>query len=320
MPTRPDVLVIGAGVNGLTCALALADAGAYVEVVAEEVPGTTSLAAGALWGPYLVEPRDLVRGWALDTYAVLAELAQDGASGVRMTRGIEAAREPAPPPDFTDMVPDLAVLGGEQLPRGFASAVAYTAPLVDMPVYLAFLRERLDRAGARIRRGRIGSLAEAAALAPCVVNAAGCGARALADDESLFSIRGQLVVVENPGITEWFSEDTGTAPELTHWYPHGDLLVLGGQAALNDWSLDPDPAVARAIVQRCAAIESALAGARIIGHRVGLRPTRPQIRCEAEFVGGSLVVHCYGHGGAGVSLSWGCARHVQSLIQQHAAL
>jgi len=316
MPPRPDVLVIGAGVTGLTCALVLAEAGASVEVVAELVPGPTSLAAGALWGPYLVEPRKLVRSWALTTYAAFADLARDTAYGVRMTRGVEASRAAAPPPDFTDMVPDLAVLDAGNLPEGFASGVAYTAPLVDMPVYLNMLLERLAATSVQVRRGRIASLAEAAALAPCVVNAAGCGARELAGDETLFPIRGQLAVVENPGISTWFSEDTGTEQELTHWYPHGGLLVLGGQAAPNDWRTDPDPAVARGIVARCAAIEPALSGARIIEHRVGLRPTRPQIRCEPETVDSSVIVHCYGLGGAGVSLSWGVAQHVQRLVRQ----
>jgi D-amino-acid oxidase len=48
----------------------------------------------------------------------------------------------------------------------------------------------------------------------------------------------------------------------------------------------------------------------VIGHKVGLRPARPEVRLER--VGD--VVHCYGHGGAGVTLSWGCAREVAELL------
>ena len=48
-----------------------------------------------------------------------------------------------------------------------------------------------------------------------------------------------------------------------------------------------------------------------------LRPTRPQVRLEAEPPGtGPLVVHNYGHGGAGVTLSWGCAREAAGLAAQ----
>jgi D-amino-acid oxidase len=54
--------------------------------------------------------------------------------------------------------------------------------------------------------------------------------------------------------------------------------------------------------------------AGIIGHRVGLRPTRPQVRLEESTVDRTRLIHNYGHGGAGVTLSWGCAREVLALV------
>jgi D-amino-acid oxidase len=47
-----------------------------------------------------------------------------------------------------------------------------------------------------------------------------------------------------------------------------------------------------------------------------LRPGRPSVRLEAEWIGDSLVVHNYGHGGAGVTLSWGCADAVVNEIRK----
>jgi D-amino-acid oxidase len=44
---------------------------------------------------------------------------------------------------------------------------------------------------------------------------------------------------------------------------------------------------------------------------VGLRPVRPTVRLEAE----GHVVHCYGHGGAGVTLAWGCGLEVAALLR-----
>jgi D-amino-acid oxidase len=42
------------------------------------------------------------------------------------------------------------------------------------------------------------------------------------------------------------------------------------------------------------------------------------VRLEEEKVPGDghleRVVHCYGHGGAGVTLSWGCADEVASIV------
>jgi D-amino-acid oxidase len=47
---------------------------------------------------------------------------------------------------------------------------------------------------------------------------------------------------------------------------------------------------------------------RVIRHVVGLRPFRPSgFRMAAEPLGDRLLIHNYGHGGGGVSLSWGCA-------------
>jgi D-amino-acid oxidase len=48
----------------------------------------------------------------------------------------------------------------------------------------------------------------------------------------------------------------------------------------------------------------------------GLRPYRDQTyRLEPEIVGNKFVVHNYGHGGAGITLSWGCAQEVVSMVR-----
>jgi D-amino-acid oxidase len=43
------------------------------------------------------------------------------------------------------------------------------------------------------------------------------------------------------------------------------------------------------------------------------------VRLEAEERGAGTVVHCYGHGGAGVTLAWGCAEEVVELVTGAAA-
>jgi D-amino-acid oxidase len=59
-----------------------------------------------------------------------------------------------------------------------------------------------------------------------------------------------------------------------------------------------------------------LAGAEVLGHRVGLRPVRPTVRLELEKLRtGHRVIHCYGHGGAGVTVSWGCAAEVLAMAE-----
>jgi len=55
---------------------------------------------------------------------------------------------------------------------------------------------------------------------------------------------------------------------------------------------------------------------RVIREVVGLRPFRPEgFRVEAERVGNKLLVHNYGHGGAGITLSWGTASLALDLVR-----
>jgi D-amino-acid oxidase len=327
-----DVLVVGAGVSGLTTAVCLAEAGLRVTILATAPPAeTTSSVAGAIWGPHLVEDSPRTARWALVTLAQLREFAADPATGVRTATGVEAARTtPAGTPAGAEQPPDwLRELGGvpclpDSLPTGFASGWRYRAPLVRMPAYLGYLHTRFEAAGGRAEAGLACSLTGAAAErgAPVVVNCTGSGARDLAPDQGLQVFRGQVVVAENPGVTEFFIGLPDATAELVYLFPHGDILVLGGTEVADDWNPQPVPAVAERILRDCAAADPRVAGARVLGHRVGLRPFRPRVRLEAELPGtarpghgaGPVVVHNYGHGGAGVTLSWGCAREAAALV------
>jgi D-amino-acid oxidase len=322
----PDVLVVGAGVVGLTTAICLAEQGLAVLVRAARPPAdTTSAVAGAIWGPHLVEDSERTAGWRRATLAVLRELATDPATGVRIASGIEATRgapEPAPaepgPPGW------LAELGSAErcepgrLPPGFGGGWHYRAPLAHMPTYLGYLRARLERAGGRLELGTVRSLAEAAegTAAGTVLNCTGVHARDLAGDPELTAWRGQTVIAANPGLTEFFIGLPGDGHELVYLFPHGDTVVLGGTQVAGDWNPEPVPAVADRILRDCAVVEPRLRDAAVLGHRVGLRPVRPRVRLEAarDRVGGPLIVHNYGHGGAGVTLAWGCARAAAALV------
>jgi D-amino-acid oxidase len=303
-----DVLVVGAGVSGLTTAVRLAEAGRRIKIWASGTGGaTTSFAAGATWSPYLVESSDRVRGWSFETLQVLRQLAADSRTGITLVPGTHAAREPAEPPEWREGLDDFRMCDAGELPYGFVTGWRYLSPVVDMPVYLDYLLDRAEAAGAVLEIRRLDSLDEALAAAPVVVNCAGIGARELVPDPSVTPYRGQVVVVRNPGVAEFFVDES--EPPL-YFFPHTATVILGGTAQAGDANIDPDPDTAAAIVARCARIEPRLLDAEVIGHRVGLRPTRPTVRLERE----GAVVHNYGHGGAGVTLSWGCANEVGLIL------
>jgi D-amino-acid oxidase len=187
-----------------------------------------------------------------------------------MVSGIEASRTATAMPDWARQLPGVAECAADELPWGFQIGWRYAVPVVDMPRYLDYLQARLRTAGGVVEQRHVTHPSVVAVEASTIVNCAGLGARDLVADDSIYPIRGQLVVVTNPGIETFFSEDTGAYE------------------------------------------------AEVLGHRVGRRPTRPTIRLEAERSGHTVMIHNYGHGGAGVSLSWGCAAEIEKLAEGHA--
>ncbi|MBT2415217.1 FAD-binding oxidoreductase [Streptomyces sp. ISL-12] len=307
-----EVVVVGGGVIGLTTAVVLAERGSRVRVwTREPLERTTSAVAGALWWPYRIAPAAAARAWALRSLDVYEELAaRPERTGVRMAEGVLGETERHEVDGWAaDRLPGLRAATAAEY-RG--SGLWARLPLIDMSVHLPWLRERLLAAGGSVETRAVTGLREAGA--PVVVNCAGLGARTLVPDPSVRPVRGQLVVVENPGIRTWAVSTDPESGEMAYFFPHAGRLVLGGTAEEDAWSAEPDPAVAAAIVRRCAALRPEIAGARVLEHRVGLRPARDAVRLEREVLpDGRLLVHNYGHGGAGVTVAWGCAREAAGL-------
>lgn len=253
--------------------------------------------------------------WAAHTYKVFESMAKNAGSGVHLVDGVEASRHTMAVPKWATHLPGFQTCSPADLPRGFASGWRYQAPIIDMPCYLDRLLRRLQEFRVDIRFGaRLRHLKEAFDEADVVVNCSGEGARYLVPDEKVVPVRGQLVAVENPGISEFFAEHTDVLGEMTYLLPQGDVLLLGGSA--DEGVADPvvDRDVADAILARCQEIFPEIAQARWLEDRVGIRPSRPEVRVEREDLGDRPVVHNYGHAGAGVSLSWGCAEDVYELV------
>lgn len=309
------MIVVGGGVIGLTTALILARSGRRVRVWAREPAArTTSAVAGALWWPYRIQPEQLVGEWSLASLAVYEGLAEQAReTGVRMVEGVHLGVRMDELGAWAARVPGLA-----RTDAGTGAALAARLPLIDMPVHLGWLRERLLKAGGLLEQREVTDLA--GVPASVVVNCTGLGARSLVPDPAVRPVRGQLVVVENPGITTWLTSAAEHAAESTYFFPQPEGLILGGTAEEDAWSLEPDPRVAAEIVARCAAVRPEIAGARVLAHRVGLRPARPAVRLERQLLpGGRVLVHNYGHGGAGVTVAWGCAREAAGLAFPAAA-
>ena len=314
---RVDAIVVGCGVIGLSVAVRLREAGLDTRILAAQLPpATTSRVAAALWYPYKAYPEDRVLSWGERTFEVFERLSAVQESGVRLREGVEIWRDRVPEPWWASAVPGVRRCAEDQLPPGYRDGHAFTAPVVEMPVYLAYLMDRFARAGGSVERRAVASLEKPAREARVVVNCSGLGARELVGDASMRPIRGQVVRVRNPGL-ERFVLDEANPEGVTYIVPRSRDCILGGTAEEDAWDTEPDPEVAAGILRRCAALEPRLAGVAVLEHRVGLRPGRPEIRLEREDgPDGGVRIHNYGHGGSGVTLSWGCAEETLGLVRE----
>jgi D-amino-acid oxidase len=308
------VLVVGAGVMGLTCGVRLAESGHDVHVVARDLPlETTSAVAAAWWYPYRAAPADRVAAWAARSYTVFTELASNLDTGVVTRLSTEVHRSPQPDPPWAAAVPDLTRETADRLPAGYVDGWSFVAPVVEMPVYLRLLAARLAAADGTLTRMALGALPTAPETV--VVNCAGLANRSLVGDEDLYPVRGQVVRLAQVGVDRvWLNS---SADDVTYVVPRSRDIVVGGSDEVGKWDRRPDPDLSERIVARATRLVPELEGAEVLGHRVGLRPCRPEVRLEVESrQDAAPVVHCYGHGGAGITLSWGCADEVTRLVDE----
>jgi D-amino-acid oxidase len=301
--------VVGAGVSGLTCALALRRAGFDARIVTADLPSeTTSMVAAAVWTVPGSEAGNRNFQWAQRSRDVFASLATNLTTGVDSLRQLELEVTPHPPLGWeADWIRPITP---SELPSGYAGGWMIDGYRIDPRVYLAWLRGEFERLGGHLAVGRLERLEEAEGL---VVNCTGLESRELCDDPEVVPIRGQVLVVSSPGIDEGVS-DENDPDHITYVYPRRDQVILGGTRQIGDWNMKPDAATNARILADCLRLDPRLAGCKVLESRVGLRPGRKAVRLEpGRMRDARPVIHNYGHGGMGYILSWGCADEVVAL-------
>lgn len=308
------VLVIGAGVSGLTCAVSLARAGYGVTVLAEKfAPAIVSVVAGALWEwPPAVcgYHDDLVslsrsKSWCMTSFERFAEMAAAGVPGVHMRTAnfyFTAALDDIPGArkkmiEIQALVPGFAVGRTSESERvvsaafGVVDAYRHDAPMIDTGVYMQWLHLEAKRLGVSIVARRVeGSLENQADelleryAADAIVCCAGLGTAELRNTD-MYPLRGALIRVVNDGaafprVTEAHCVshvDGSNEQDIVFIVPRGaDKLVLGGLAQEDRWDTDLtlDDLDVKAMLERCIRFMPQLADA-IIDH---IEPVRTGLR------------------------------------------
>jgi D-amino-acid oxidase len=310
-----NVAIIGAGVSGLTCGVMFAERGYRTAIFAKETGRqTTSSVAAAVWFPYHVEPAERVIPLALETCQALFDLARFPESGVSMIESRQFLRT------GEIEIPDWAIpLGASVIPsevegslESFASGFSLRVPLTDTTIYLDYLAVRFRKAAGEVHANvRFRKLEDVDRKFDLVINCAGIGARELVQDADLEPHRGQVAIV--PKIENLYAAIVCDDEPLMYAIPRTNDCVFGGTNELSD-NLAADPATTSRIVAECSRVLK-IDKPSILAERVGLRPFRKSgVRLERDQLrDGRTVIHNYGHGGAGFTLSWGCAREVLDL-------
>jgi D-amino-acid oxidase len=225
------------------------------------------------------------------------------------------------------------ILSPSELPPGIDSGTEFTSVCINTALYLPYLVGQCRKHGVVLKRsilthiGKTTSLHHSGRPADLLINCTGLLASLLGgvEDKSVIPARGQTVLVRNDGLLNYGSSGTEDGPEestYTMTRASGGGTILGGCYQLGNWNGMPDLDLAARIMKRAVELNPNLAegkgveGLSIVRHAVGLRPYRAEgVRLDKEKIGGTWVVHCYGHGGFGYQVSWACSGDVVKLVE-----
>jgi D-amino-acid oxidase len=309
---KQRVAIVGAGISGLTCGVLFAENGFETSILAEEIGDrTNSAAAAAIWYPYDVGSGAEIVPWALVSYHRFLELTRQPETGVSLTElRVFSRLGPISPPDWAQSFA-TRILGKSEVPPAFVSGFSIDVPLIETGKYLAYLGARLTAGDGSISSGmHFHKLEEVDSSFNIIINCAGIGARELLPDPGMEPHRGQVAIVEKFDLPYAVVCDD---PPLMYAIPRSNDCVLGGTNDISDNRV-ADPRATKQIIHECERVLLRSAPP-LIRERVGLRPHRPSgVRVAVEKLrDGRPVIHNYGHGGSGFTLSWGCAKTVLEL-------
>eukprot|EP01138_Halocafeteria_seosinensis_P005789 gb/GECG01005918.1/.p1 GENE.gb/GECG01005918.1/~~gb/GECG01005918.1/.p1 ORF type:complete len:364 (+),score=35.57 gb/GECG01005918.1/:1-1092(+) len=342
----PPIVVVGAGIIGLSSAYYLLKYEGYRRVLCisnEFSPRTTSDGAGAIWEPYTVEgtDEDTIDKWAKETLDFEYGLVEAGLSretGVYEVQGQQYYKEPLEEtPYWSQSTKSFRELNSKELEEAglrrhttYRYGFEFATIIAESPKFLRWLENQISDLGGRFAPRHLKHLPDAIDVAiesefmrqdeakhAIIINCSGYGAKFLCNDESVVPVRGQVLRVFAPQVRE-FRIDVDKKAYVLPRLGCGEA-VCGGTTDFGETDCYPNEMTSKEIWEKCAELVPELnaPNSGVLQAWVGLRPLRKSgVRIESvQAESGYHIVHNYGHGGAGHTLYWGCAKEIATLVR-----
>jgi len=311
-----DIAIVGQGVIGLTTAEVLIQAGHRVTIYSkDDNEKTASYGAGAYWWPHKAWPHERVKHWSSISYHRYRSLSSIPGSGITMHKHYRYAQREDETRYALDITDHVHMISVQDLDFPAIDAFECTVPVMDVPVFMPWLRSHVESLGAQFKVMSLISLSELEHSADYIINCSGLGARELVNDPGVYPIRGQVVrLAKDPSINHSYRM-VHHPPGLTLVLPRSNDLLLGGTVDENNESLSATEAETREIIERCSFLVPEIKNLEVLGSSAALRPGRSEVRLEIDYdVCKIPVIHNYGHGGSGYTIAYGCAEEVAALV------
>lgn len=310
------IAVIGAGISGLSSTYKLMEAGHTVTVFAKQFsPNTTSNKAAAFWFPFHVRNDQRAIDWSNESYGFYKSLANNPATGISIKKLVKMIRNEVTPeePVWLDFLPKgtCRFMHVNELKPGYGTGYEIDVPLIETQIFLPYLQNLLTQKGVNLIEKEVRSFDELANDFHVVINCSGLGSRELCNDESLVPVRGQVALLEPKEDFKLYIDNESSM----YVVPRKDAIIVGGTYQQQVFEEVTVPSDIENILAKAFDVFPELKSQTVIGNWAGLRPFRDKVMLEHET--GKNIIHNYGHGGSGFTLSFGCAEEVKNLVQSH---
>ncbi|HXL57084.1 MAG TPA: FAD-dependent oxidoreductase [Chitinophagaceae bacterium] len=312
---KKNIAVIGAGISGMSTAFLLMKKDYNITIYARAfTPNITSNRAAAFWFPYHIRNDKRGISWCQTSYTYYQQLAQQPETGISMKQLIKVLRKGVAEeePVWIDFMPQdsYRIMNENELDKAIAKGYDVKVPLMETQIFLPYLQQQLKESGVEFVEKEIKKINELTSDYDIVINCSALGARELCNDDKVIPVRGQVGLLSPRNDLPIYLDNE----KPLYVVPRKDAIIVGGTYEERVETETTEPSTIQQILNNAYEVFPELKEQEVIGSWAGLRPYRTEVRVEHEKR--TNIIHNYGHGGSGFTLSFGCAEEVSEIVDK----